>query len=504
MARRIGTMSFFDKVGQGLGHLGHAIVHPGEDDRGEQANAAPTRTEFSQQGPIPPVSTTKHEHQPSASERAFGFVDNLFHHGTAEAKQPGGSATAGKDDDARVDRSGQELHMGGVALHGHAVPAGRMIGDDWTTLLARTQDNKTASASVAPEDHTKLVDIAAYRRANLAGELKRLGGDFEVSSNPHTSDWQGTGWQHTGDHTAGYTAHDNAQDRMLQLALDELFNGTDSKEGYYNGIVTYDGTISVGSGWANSAQGGEAGMYVARWLASDPGPKQQLLHMGFAVAPNNTFAVVDDGGAILVDGDAFKWLRQKDHGSVLAYLSRLMEQPGSKAKAMETQVSMVQTEKLDKFKGSALYREMSDPKLWSPDAVRAAIHLGNWDLAAAPWGPRGAEYLNTNHGDGLYLVHAFAKLMASHGVRQPNGALVLGSTGNTETPMQNFGRWANRHLSKAVNGKRAGNEIKASFASIGSKVDHPKLAGKVVVLDDPVKEGTAGDHTFIDTGSLLL
>ncbi|MEO8548441.1 MAG: hypothetical protein ABI678_00635 [Kofleriaceae bacterium] len=351
---------------------------------------------------------------------------------------------------------------------------------DWTVLLAHGKSGTNAPGTVTPEQHAKLVAIAANRPALLDAQLQRLGSRLDARQ------WKPYG----GGHGWGYAGNANAapvpaqKDRILDLAVKELFTGK-SVEAYVNSVVTYDGTLSIGSGWANN----NAAEFVRRWLASDPEVRAALVEAGFSVTADGQFAAVDDSGNILVGGEAFSFLRAQKNGKILDYLSGLMEQKSSAPLAMDAGISMVKSTIVDRLEKNGVAQAMST---WSDEAVQAAIHLGNWDFAGGP--AANPNDFKATGGSPLKIVQAFAKNMAPW-IKQPNGALLFGGSGNTAKPLSgHMERWAGGVLATAV---RSTVRLNMTLAEAG---EDSTLAGHVLVVEGDVFPGSKERVWIWDTG----
>ena len=363
----------------------------------------------------------------------------------------------------------------------HAAPAAPVAaGFDWTTLLVAGKHGTGAPGQVSGEQRAQLQAIAAGRPARLDAELARLGTRLNDSRwKPYAGNH---GWMYEGDQGAATVTRQS--DRILDLAVQELFAGK-SVEAYVNGVVTYDGTVSVGSGWAN----GMAAEYVRRWLATDPAARAALLAAGFAVTADNQFAAIDNSGHIVVGAPAMAYLRDHQNGKLLDVLSGLMGQPGSAQKAMDAQIEMVKVHIVEPLERNGVAKAMAG---WPAGSVQAAIHLGNWD-------PAGGPIVNPNDfkatgGDPLKLVRAFAKNMAPW-IKKPNGALILGGSMNTSFPLQgHMERWGGGGLASAVYGTR---KLHMTLQEAGSD---PALAGHVLVVGPGAAPNAPGKVDLYDTG----
>ncbi|HUJ62448.1 MAG TPA: hypothetical protein VLX92_28290, partial [Kofleriaceae bacterium] len=279
-----------------------------------------------------------------------------------------------------------------------------------------------------------------------------------------------------------------SDDRVTRLAIGELFAGT-AQEGTPSSINTYDGTVTIGSGWADS----NAADYVHRWLALEPASREKLRAIGFAVTDDQQFAVVDNTGHVLVGARAHAFLRDRANGGVLDYLAALLEQPGSAPHAMQAQVGELERYAIDRLKRNGVHDAMAT---WSDDAIRVAIHFGGWAFAAGPaTNPR--DYIASG-GDPLKMLHAFATHMRRE-IGRPNGALVVGASAHTASPLAgHLDRWGNGIVATAIRGT---TRIEATLAEVSTD---PAYAGHVLVIEGASSADPNVKLELWDTGTLQL
>ncbi len=361
------------------------------------------------------------------------------------------------------------------------IAAAQFDGYDWTALVSyNKKDGSKASETISDEDRAKLKEIAAKRPAVLDSELARLGSRVKK-----WVPYGGTeGWQYAGNSRAAKVPGGQS-DRLLRLAAEELYTGP-SLEAYFNAIVTYDGTLSIGAGFADS----EAAEYVHRWLAKDPAARAALLGAGFAVSAHREFLAIDNDGSIVTGGAAKKFLRSKENGDILDYLSGLMEQPGSADKAMDAQMSLLEEDFIDEITSGLRSAMMG----WPDDAVRAGMHMSYWDPAGGPI--KNPNDFSATGGDPIAMVKMFGKNMKKY-IRQGNGAYVIGASGNTKFPLEgHLARWGHEYLAGPIESCAT---VEMTFEEVGSD---PALANHVLVLSGKVKPTAPGKHTFFDLGAL--
>ncbi len=389
----------------------------------------------------------------------------------------------------RIDQ--QPGGNGGGSIHAIApraeatAPPPATGGFDWTSLIVHDKRGWHAPATYTPADQAKLTAIAAARPARLAAESKRLGSTQNPGSWVSYAGGASHGWQHSKKGDAGKAVVTG--DAVVDAATKELFQGGDtgsSIEATAGGVVTYDGTVSIGSGWAN----GMAVEYLRRWFAKDPSARALLTEVGFSVTADDHFAVVDDGGAILTGSSAHAFLRAKPNGGILGYVSGLIENEDHNTQAMTAQTELLRDTVTSRIKEPL----KTAIRGWPPHAIAFAIHLNQWDPAGGPViNPR--DYAATG-GDPIKMVHAFAVNMKSY-VHQANGAYVLGASWNTATPLSgHLERFGDGYANAAL---MSHARFKATFAEVCT---NPSYNDCILIVEGAVKPKGPGDHWFRNTG----
>lgn len=413
----------------------------------------------------------------SDPELARRYLDLVRRYGIAEKYPVVATAIA------EIERSLAHVPPPTTAGGGSAAPAAS-AGFDWSTLISH---GHVAVPSAA--EHTQLAAIAAARPAKVAAARAARG--QHLHKRVAYQGVEGAGWQYSNPANPG--AQVATGDRVLDAAANELFHGgqdgkTGSIEATAGGVVTYDGTLSIGSGWANGA----AADYVGRWLDKDPAARALLLDLGFTITADHTWAVVTSTGQILVGEDARTYLRAESDGGILDVISGLIEDPAHNSLAMAAQTDKLQNDTIGALKDPI----KTAMQTWTREQIGAAIHLTHWN-------PQGGPVVNPNDyaktgGDPLRMIHAFAVDMHRY-VQKPNGAYVLGADVFTAQPITgHFDRFGDGLFLPAI---AAATAFDATFDEVAT---NPAYAGHVILVDGAVKAGAPGTHRFRDFGKSTI
>ena len=245
------------------------------------------------------------------------------------------------------------------------------------------------------------------------------------------------GWQHFG-RSSAFRVPAGGDPLLTQMA--EEIMGGGSGEAQPSGVVTYDATVSIGAGWADSS----AVRYMREWISRDAAVGQEMLRLGIAFLRNGTFAVVGDDARVLVGNEAHEWLRQLRNGYVLKRIADLAESPEHAPAAMDATLAMLDAHTIAPMRKSGLYAKALT---WPPGAFKAAAHMGMWFLAGGPAG--NPNDFGATGGDPGKLVHAFVKNLVNHGLVETgaNGAWVFGTLdGSNPAVPEHLGRFAGGYL----------------------------------------------------------
>ncbi|MFT3694052.1 MAG: hypothetical protein QM831_12985 [Kofleriaceae bacterium] len=358
---------------------------------------------------------------------------------------------------------------------------------DWTTLIVKDKLGTHASSTISSADQAQLAAIAAGRPARLAAESARNGRKLK------SKDWVpylgNHGWMYSGDPKAA--SYKPTGDAVLDAGAREIFVGGvtgKSIEATQSGVVTYDGTLSIGSGWANGA----AADYVHRWLAKDGAARDALLQAGFTITNDGKFAVIDETGKILVGEAARAFLRDRARGGdILDYVASVLEQPGHADLAMQAQ-----TEKLKHDTIDAIQEPLKSAlATWPTRSVAALIHLNHWL-------PRGGVMNKNDYtksaGDPMKMIHVFAVNLTDY-TKQANGAFVLGATGLTGSPYNgHFDRFGDELFKPVLD---AITPVHMTFAQAGSEA---RWADHVLMVKGQVDGKAVGPQPFLDLGHRFI
>jgi hypothetical protein len=372
---------------------------------------------------------------------------------------------------------------------GPSAPAPKFDGYDWTSLVSYVPAKKKVAGhsevgpTISDEDRAKLRAIAMTRPAILAAELHRLGS--RLGNDQWKSYKKGTkhGWGYGGESNST----PETSDRVTQLAMKELYADAKTLEAKgFNAIVTYDGTLSIGAGFADSM----AAEYVHRWLAQDSGARAALLGAGFAVTSHREFLAIDETGAILCGNPARQYLRVQANGGLLDYVAGLMSQEGSAEKAKDAQMSLFMDTFITPLKPNVKAAMTS----WTDEyAVRAAMHLAYWLPAGGP--VNNPNDFTATGGNAVAMAKMFGKNMGAR-LRQDNGCFIIGANEQTDAPMGHFGRMGRGFLAMGI---KTCPKIEMTFAQAGAA---PELAGHVLCVATDDLHTSKAVITFYDLGAL--
>jgi hypothetical protein len=220
-------------------------------------------------------------------------------------------------------------------------------------------------------------------------------------------------------------------ERKVGLALKEFYSG----EGGVSAVVTYDGTLSLGPGYADGA----ASAWVRNWFKADPTAETPFLRAGGTVSADGTgFVAIDNGDPpkVVAGEEARQVLRASRRW--LSLFMTVAESAAHIGAAEAAQIAGVQS-KLNAVPKSL--RDAMDG--WGDAAIASTLHLQWWLPVAGPVGHADA-YRGTG-GDGLAIAKLFATLLGQANMRRltpagarASGAFVIGATGTTAGVMTHY------------------------------------------------------------------
>ena len=209
-------------------------------------------------------------------------------------------------------------------------------------------------------------------------------------------------------------------DRLTRLALQEFH----MLEAGVSAVVTYDGTLSLGAGFADVM----AAAWVRTWFDADPAAERKFEAAGMSVGPGGEWIVVNDADppAVVRGEPARQFIRESPQ--LLSLFADVAASPDHLAKASDAQTSRI-SDGINRIPAD-LRKEFAS---WDDGLVAATLHLMWWLPAGGPTGSpnrfRGAS------NNAFAVAKGFASGLAGtrdsnlwHAGPRPTSARVIGAT----------------------------------------------------------------------------